>query len=198
MAMEKICFYNKFGHCKFQETCIRQHFREICELPGCETESCPKRHPRVCKFFENFNRCKFGSYCSFSHRTFESVLAAPENETKVNELKSRLDTLEEKARQSENEIKVLNEKIKNVEQRNVKLEKDFKTVLGSVKTTTELVVKEATDAVIKTITQQQDAIEKRSDDTLESLTNQLAMIFKLLQPQSSSQQPVRNEHKPKS
>ena len=196
MAMENICFHNKFGHCKFQETCRRQHFREICELPACETESCPKRHPRVCKFFENFNRCKFGSYCSFSHRTLKTSFAASVNKSEVDDMKSRLDNLEEKARQSEIEIKMLNEKVEHVEQRNKKLEIELKIALESVKTTSELVVKEATEAVIKIISKQQDDIEKRSEATLDSLTNQLAMIFKLLQPQSSSQQPARNDHTP--
>ena len=53
MAMENICLYNKFGHCKYQETCRRQHLREICELPLCENKSCMRRHPRTCKFFMN-------------------------------------------------------------------------------------------------------------------------------------------------
>ena len=59
-------------------------------------------------------------------------------------------------------------------------------------------MKEATEAVIKIISKQQDDIQKRSEATLDSLTNQLAMIFKLLQPQSYSQQPARNDHKPNS
>ena len=59
-------------------------------------------------------------------------------------------------------------------------------------------MKEATEAFMKIISKQQDDIEKRSEATLNSLTNQLAMIFKLLQSQSSSQQPARNDRNPKS
>ena len=198
MAMENICLYNKFRHCKYQETCRRQHLREICELPLCENKSCMRRHPRACKFFENYERCKFGSFCSFSHKTSESGLAAPTNNVEISEMKTRLDTLEETARQHETEIRILNEKVKDVEQRNVELETELKIVLESVKTTSEKVVKEATEVIIKVISKQQDALEKRSETTLNNLTNQLAMIFQLLQPQSSSQQPARNNHQPES
>ena len=184
MAMENICLYNKFGHCKYQETCRRQHLREICELPLCENKSCMRRHPRACKFFENYERCKFGSFCS--------------NNVEISEMKTKLDTLEETARQHENEIKILNEKVKDVEQRNVELETELKIVLESVKTTSEKVVKEATEVIIKVISKQQDALETRCETTLNNLTDQLAMIFQLLQPQSSSQQPARNNHQPES
>ena len=204
MVNEKICLYNKFGHCKFRETCRLQHINEICEIPSCETETCLKRHPRSCRFFTDFKRCKFGTYCSFSHKIPDTSLEVQENGNVLREMISRLNTLETVVKQNENEVKNVNEKLKTVEEKNLKLEKEMKTVLESVKAVSEIVVKEATEALIDVISKQQDEIEKRSEIKLDSLNNQLAMIFNLLQPSSSqtssqqhSQEPQPSQSSPK-
>ena len=67
MASESICSYNKFGHCKYKETCMYRHEKTKCEKVNCEIEKCSHRHPRDCRFFLQFGRCKFGDYCSFNH-----------------------------------------------------------------------------------------------------------------------------------
>ena len=45
MNFENLCRYNKFGYCKFEQTCRLNHFDEICEIPHCEIQLCEKRHP---------------------------------------------------------------------------------------------------------------------------------------------------------
>ena len=47
------CMYNKFGYCKFRDSCKISHFKESCGgSVGCKgARICHKRHPNVCKKF---------------------------------------------------------------------------------------------------------------------------------------------------
>ena len=67
MAAQNICRYFKFGFCKYLEKCRFQHVREICENNECDAKSCSLRHPKICSFFRDYNRCKFGEWCLFKH-----------------------------------------------------------------------------------------------------------------------------------
>ena len=51
--MAAICQFHQYGHCKFS-------------FP-CQDNTCPKRHPTMCKFFAMYRRCKFAERCSFLH-----------------------------------------------------------------------------------------------------------------------------------
>ena len=55
---------------------------------NCENRKCLKRHLKTCKYFERYNRCKFGVYCAFAHT--ENPLV-----TEMKKLKIKYDTLEE-------------------------------------------------------------------------------------------------------
>ena len=67
------CKYNKFGHCKFQNTCRHKHVNTVCRSENCDVALCEKRHPKLCRYFLNYGRCKFDP-CSYSHAdaTFKS------------------------------------------------------------------------------------------------------------------------------
>ena len=67
MAAQDVCRYHQFGHCKFSDKCRFIHAQERCENPECEIRSCNLRHPRKCKWFRDYRRCKFGEWCSFDH-----------------------------------------------------------------------------------------------------------------------------------
>ena len=45
------CMYNKYGYCKFRDSCKRSHFKESCGgSVGCKgARICHKRHTNVCK-----------------------------------------------------------------------------------------------------------------------------------------------------
>ena len=40
--------------------------KESCELSSCEISNCFKRHPKKCKFYRDYGKCKFDP-CMFSH-----------------------------------------------------------------------------------------------------------------------------------
>ena len=67
MLEEGICHFNKYGHCKYGETCRKPHENRKCEDNKCETPTCLLRHPTPCRYFSMYWRFKFGDYCSFGH-----------------------------------------------------------------------------------------------------------------------------------
>ena len=58
------CLHNKFSHCKFQGSC--RHRYSSCDTDIFIISSCDKRHPRICRYYINYGRCKFNP-CSYSH-----------------------------------------------------------------------------------------------------------------------------------
>ena len=100
----EICKYNKFGFCKFGNTCLRKH-----ENTKCENKSiwnCSLRHPRSCKYFREYKRCKFGDFCKFSHDIFV--------DEDVEKIRVELGTLKIKIANKDKEIEQLNEKMENL------------------------------------------------------------------------------------
>ena len=79
MAVDNYCLHNKYGHCRYGEKCKYNHLKEICENIGCENRHiCNKRHPKLCRYFQDFGRCKFSEYCSFNHTTSDLIMKNPE------------------------------------------------------------------------------------------------------------------------
>ena len=68
MAAQNICFFNKYGFCKYSERCRQYHEIRICEKLDCEIRECHLRHPKVCKFYRDLGFCKFSEWCKFSHK----------------------------------------------------------------------------------------------------------------------------------
>ena len=66
-SLINICQYNKFGHCRFGAKCRKQHCDVICESNSCDIFNCENRHPKRCKYWQEYGLCKFGSYCSYVH-----------------------------------------------------------------------------------------------------------------------------------
>ena len=66
MVTNMVCLHNKFGFCKFGHMCHKRHIDDICQ-ENCFLQDCQKRHPRPCKYFVHFNRCKFGENCKYKH-----------------------------------------------------------------------------------------------------------------------------------
>ena len=67
MDNAQVCRHFKYGYCRFQDLCRYEHVKEVCDDVECSVTLCRKRHPRLCIYFSKFNRCKFGSFCQFSH-----------------------------------------------------------------------------------------------------------------------------------
>ena len=155
--METVCLFNKFSHCKYCETCNKLHNNEICEIESCETRNCTKRHPKSCKFFDIYNRCEFGSFCSFSH---------VKSENNEKDMKSKLTSLENCVKVLKNENKRHEVKLQSLVEKNEALEKNLESVVKSVTAVCETMVKKSTDAVVHMLLKKQDESEKKQKETL--------------------------------
>ena len=102
MVQENVCKYNKFGYCKFGNSCFRRHENKVCEKEDCEVKLCLFRHPRKCRFFLEYNYCKFGSYCRFKHEVFSDIKTTQN----INELRKELKEKETEIKCKEKEIKI--------------------------------------------------------------------------------------------
>ena len=93
-----ICQHHKYGYCKFAQSCRKFHVQEICLETHCENrQDCLKRHPKSCRFFSIYQRCKFAEYCAFKH--------IENTQTKeMEDLKHRLKDFEERDIERKKEI----------------------------------------------------------------------------------------------
>ena len=89
MANQNFCRYNKFGFCKYGEVCRKKHVSEKCYKSSCEVGACDLRHSKICKYYREFKRCKFGQYCYFDHKETDSEVL----EKKVNDLTIKVENL---------------------------------------------------------------------------------------------------------
>ena len=84
------CQHFKFGYCRYLNTCKKKHDMEICNEKDCSVVLCRKRHPKVCRYFAKYERCKFGTYCKYLHKpSTDTILEL--FESKMKDLESMVD-----------------------------------------------------------------------------------------------------------
>ena len=120
MAHQNVCRYFKFGYCKFLERCRLLHISEICLDSACDIKTCKLRHPRKCKYFRDYNRCKYGEWCYFSHEVKEDpskeILVKIESDfnEKYEVIKSKLEKIDEKIEALEKEELDISKRLENI------------------------------------------------------------------------------------
>ena len=105
MANQSVCSWYTYGYCRHREGCRKRHVKENCEERTCDIYSCIKRHPKNCKFYWNYERCKFNP-CAFLHKNNNENVESIKEENKRIALKllaidKELKELEIKAKVSE-------------------------------------------------------------------------------------------------
>ena len=93
---EIVCKFYQTGFCKFQTHCKNVHNHDICPSNHCSNNACMLRHPRVCKYFLNFGRCKFGSSCAYLHKNQNTLHAQ-----QILEIQNQIQSLEVKIKKLE-------------------------------------------------------------------------------------------------
>ena len=178
MAASSICNFYKFGYCKFGGTCRKRHFSERCENSSCEIFKCEKRHPRECKYFREYSRCKFGDDCQFYHKAaYNSESIGQENA-----MKAKILTLETNF----NEVtKKLDNKEIDIENLKLKLEKFEETlekvIQSEVLKLTNLIIESTVKAVVAEFEKKQAEIEKTNASKLDDLRVQILQLSNLFQ-----------------
>ena len=96
-TIETICKFNQTGFCKFLSHCRNQHVMDIYPTNQCKDMHCVLRHPRTCKFFSNFGRCKFDEECAYLHNSRNQTI-----DLEIRELESELRKTKTKIKELEN------------------------------------------------------------------------------------------------
>ena len=62
---KEVCKHYQTGFCKYRQQCTKEHVDEICnDKYECKEITCKMRHPKICKIFEVFGKCKFDN-CAY-------------------------------------------------------------------------------------------------------------------------------------
>ena len=113
MMSTNFCKFNFFGHCKYGTRCLKPHPLQTCwDFPN-KIQEClqTSRHPRPCKFFEQFGNCKFGDDCSYIH------ISSTKSELEIKALQCDIDVLKAKSIEMENLIIKMEKLEKNLIER---------------------------------------------------------------------------------
>ena len=99
MTSENLCNHYKFGFCKHGDHCRKRHIKEKCDEEHCDQRTCEKRHPLECRYFREYGRCKFGSYCLYDH-----VVKVDPKLQELREIKDKIEAIEKKLDEKIQEI----------------------------------------------------------------------------------------------
>ena len=162
MATQNVCSHNKYGFCKHRDMCRNLHVKEICENSSCEISMCMLRHPKMCKYYRNFGRCKFDP-CAFKHidnkNTIENLMKENENIlSKIDSIDLALSALCEKER----EIQINLDKVEKFEEK----VNSFEEVL------------ESKENLIEELTKRVDAMETKLIEKIDIIDNLLDIMRK--------------------
>ena len=188
---QNVCSKNKFGFCRFGETCRYKHVNIRCEENDCEIQSCKMRHPRACTYYRDFRRCKFGTFCSYDHRNVEEKVEYLERI--VVEKAKKVELLENKFIELENKFATVKNAFENVEktveEHVTKLFENIQaatttpeTISSNLIETSQVMIKEMKETVVTTLMKRQDDLEAKNLARFDSFYEQLTMISHLMKP----------------
>ena len=130
-----------------------------------------KRHPRVCRFWREFGRCKFSEYCSYRHKF--SAVQEPNAafESDLHDIKAKLENLENQLREKDNEISELNTRIENLSTNQAAA--NIAVTQEIIKATNEIIYKSTQEALAPIIANQ-NISKQNTNDKLDSIERLLA------------------------
>ena len=116
---EHICKYNKFGYCKFGAKCQFRHINVLCLTENCNVHVCENRHPPICYYQRSYGRCKFTTFCKYSHEKEKNEC---ENNENIHDLRKKLEEKELQVNNLESRLLFLErEKNEKTEQLTIKI-----------------------------------------------------------------------------
>ena len=78
---------------------------EICNNNQCSMVTCLYRHPRVCRYFTNFGRCKFEDSCAYLHKREDKISELrKEQEKEIEKLKQEVEKLKNQVNELQNAV----------------------------------------------------------------------------------------------
>ena len=143
--------------------CRNFHVDQECENKMCNVSMCIQRHPKQCKYYREFNRCKF-AHIEYIPREIELVKIREDNLKTVEKLAEIKQMLNEK-NDLETKIKDCDEKLQAFEIKICELEANL---VKRDETIGKLVSKNQNDEKMvpkkKAILQRLEDVEKKNDE----------------------------------
>ena len=118
-AVTSVCKFHRTGYCKFQTTCQHIHIDDICQDNSCSGTACNLRHPRICKYFLSYGRCKFGQKCAYHHKNLVDEVEVDKIRRELENLSNqiqKLDRMQTKLEEIESKISTSYEEQDSTEQ----------------------------------------------------------------------------------
>ena len=153
MGSENVCRFFKFGFCKFKSQCRYKHVTEVCDDQKCNTKSCQKRHPRMCKYFVNFGSCKLGTTCAYAHEI--------QRNKEIGRLEQKLEELTKIINGKDDVIKNLASKIEDLVKKNNEKDDIIEKLVKDVK---ELSTKQEEDKNISASSKKVTRVSKKKEN----------------------------------
>ena len=139
MTQAEVCFKFKFGFCKYSERCKYRHVTLVCDDYKCDVSKCEKRHPKLCRYYRDYKRCKFTVGCMYKHENqfemFEKIekklkeVKCNHSEKDIQKITSdvdeKLERMENKIEFQSKQLEESNSKITGLELRLEELEKKY-------------------------------------------------------------------------
>ena len=115
------------------------------------------RHPRICKWFQEYNRCKFTTFCHFKHVKIDSIenlmVKIEENTNKLSELDKKLEQIEKEEIVIQKKLEAhedqIEKKLKAFENRLVEMSKQMEEKNNKI-TALENILKKTSDKLENT------------------------------------------------
>ena len=178
-----ICRHFKFGFCRYKEHCRKRHISETCADESCEIEKCTKRHPKMCRYYETYKRCKFTEYCLYSHKS--------QQVKEIDDLKIELKAVHDKLTALEKNVQTTNailiEKDEAIENLKVEVSNMKKTpvpknteLLGPILDAVNSSIQQNVVAALEPIINNQNLSESRVNNQLSVLETHVATLSQVL------------------
>ena len=110
---QAICFKNKFGYCRYSDSCRFKHVTIVCDDGQCQIQNCEKRHPKICRYYRDYRRCKFTIGCKYKHENpydffhkLEKEIDKIKKNNPINAKESHIKLLEDKLETLEKKIEI--------------------------------------------------------------------------------------------
>ena len=120
MTQAEVCFKFKFGFCK-----CNRHVTFVCDDYKCDVSKCEKRHPKICRYYRDYKRCKFTVGCLYKHENqfeifekFEKKLKEVKCNHSDKDIQEITTNVDEKFERMENKIELQR---KQIEESNAKI-----------------------------------------------------------------------------
>ena len=100
----------------------------MCENESCKVLDCSLRHPKKCRFFQDYHYCKFGNFCKFLHKAIDDDKDIEQIQKQLKYVKKELEKKEKEIRKlDENFLEIennLKKEIRNILEKNETIDKD--------------------------------------------------------------------------